>query len=175
MARALLGMMLIVSQILTGFWGGSTLCLRSDGTVCCIHEVTKPCNCCDHDHGEDEVPCSGDLGTHCHPVCQIAGNDEPKHDDASLPNDAVPAALPLTATPPCGCRHLPLIAATAPTSQRSLSRTVTRLKQSHAAIPQVQSFHPTLCNDAVAECRRRHSPCCQTLGLTLAASTVIRC
>ncbi len=175
MARALLGMMLIASQILTGSWGGSTLCLHSDGTVCCIHEVTNPCNCCDHDHGDDEVPCSDEHGVHFHPICQIAGNDEPEHHDESLPHDAVPEALPLTATPPCGCRHLPLFAETAPTSQRSLSRTVTSPKQSRAAIPQVLSYHFTPSNDAVAECRRRHPPCCQTLGLTLAASTVIRC
>ncbi len=31
MARTLLGTILLVSQILTGFWGNATLCLRSDG------------------------------------------------------------------------------------------------------------------------------------------------
>lgn len=179
MARVLLGIMLMTSQILTGFWGGSTLCLRSDGTVCCIHEVTNPCNCCDHDHGDDEVPCSDDHGTHFHPVCQIAGNDEPEHHDdherEAIPDDSLPAASPLAATPPCGCRHLPLLPGSAAASQNSASRTSSSSRQSRSAIPHVHSSLLTRCNDTVVECMLSQSPDCQTVGLTLVSSTVLRC
>lgn len=173
MARTLLGTMLIASQILTGFWGNATLCLRSDGTICCVHDLAEACTCCEHEHGK--TSCSDDHDGHAHTLCAIAGSHEHKEGDSSTPKESVPFELPLTSTDPCGCRHLPLSSGTAPSSQKSSTVTSTDRHQCRQ-LAQLFDFRREMRSGLVVTDRKSvRVPCCLTVGLTIVSSTVIRC
>jgi hypothetical protein len=173
MFRTLLGTMLIASQILNGFWANATLCLRSDGTVCCIHDLAQSCPCCEHDH-EESTSNHEEHDCHGHAVCAIADNhehDESKHADAGVP---FRLQLPLPHSP-CGCQHQPLTSTSIPPTQKSLSVTESDRKQGRPTFPQVFTCHVWPGNSANSESGLMQSPACMTVGLTIASSIVIRC
>lgn len=173
MFRTLLGTMLIVSQILTGFWGNATLCLRSDGTICCVHDLAEACTCCEHEHGKSS--CLDDHDSHAHAVCAIAGRNDHKDHAESTSEDSVPFELPLTSSAPCGCRHLPFSSSTAPTSQKLSSVTSTdrhQCRQSSRLVNYVREMRSGL---VAIDRESVRVPRCLTVGLTIVSSTVIRC
>ncbi len=173
MAKTLLGTILLVSQILTGFWGNATLCLRSDGTICCIHDLAEACHCCQHEHGKR----SGleDHTGHSHALCAIAGSHEHKDDGNSTREDSVPFELPLTSSNPCGCRHLPLSSSTTTSSQRSSSVTSTHRQQCRQSAPLIDYAREIRASHVVTDSKSVRSPRCLTVGLTIVSSTIIRC
>ena len=173
MARTLLGTILLVSQILTGFWGNATLCLRSDGTICCVHDLAEACHCCQHEHGKRS--CSDDHCDDSHTLCAIAGSHEHKDDGNSTPEESVPYALPLTSANPCGCRHLPLSSSTTPSTQRSSSVTLTHRHQCRQSAPLLDYAREIRASQVVADTKSVRSPRCLTVGLTIVSSTIIRC
>lgn len=173
MARTLLGTILLVSQILTGFWGNATLCLRSDGTICCVHELAEACNCCRHEHGKRS--CSDEHFDHSHILCAIAGSHEHKDDGNSTPEESVPYELPLTSANPCGCRHLPLSSSATPSLQRSSRLTLTDRQQCRQSAPLLDYARQIRASHAATDSKSVRSPRCLTVGLTIVSSTIIRC
>jgi hypothetical protein len=173
MARTLLGTILFVSQILTGFWGNATLCLRSDGTICCVHDLAEACHCCQHEHGKRA--CSDEHRGHSHTLCAIAGSHEHKYDGNSTPEESVPYELPLTSANPCGCRHLPLSSSTTPSTQRSSRMTLTDRRQCRQSAPLLDYAREIQASQVVADTKSVRSPRCLTVGLTIVSSTIIRC
>ena len=177
MFSILLRTTLIVAQILTGFWGSSTLCLRSDGTICCVHELARDCSCCEHDHAAASD--SDESHSHLHAVCAIAGTHElgelaDDHDD-SASTDSVPHELPLTPGTPCGCRHVPLSTGTAPASEKSSQLTSSDKRNGRPSIPQAGSCHGMQHSRFLAGITRHRALLCRSVGLTIVPSTVIRC
>lgn len=164
MFRFLLGTMLIAAQILTGSWGNCTLCLRSDGTICCVHEQAAACSCCEHEHN-----------SHSHAVCQIATTHDHEDHKSHPLGETVPLELPLTSSIPCGCRHVPLSSNSAPNAQEFSRVTASDRKQSRPSIPPVHSLRATSHSDVVAKFGCLRSPECLTVGLTIVSSIVIRC
>lgn len=174
MFRSLLGTLLIASQILNGLWANATLCLRSDGTVCCIHEFTQSCPCCNHDHEELKAKAKGHE-CHSHALCAIAENHETNQEESSSSDVTFRLGSPVGNTIPCGCQHRPLSSTTVPASKYGTSITASVRKASSPTIPQhfpgrLVHYHPT-----TAESRGIQSPACLSVGLTLVSSTVIRC
>ena len=173
MFRVLLGTMLIAAQILTGSWGNCTLCLRSDGTICCVHEQAAACSCCEHEH--TNFSSADEHNSHSHAVCQIATTHEHEDHTSDPLEETVPLELPLTSSLPCGCRHVPLSSNNAPDSQEFFPVTSSDRKQSRPSVPPAHSFHATHLTNVVAEFRHLRSPECLTVGLTIVSSVVIRC
>ena len=173
MFRFLLGTMLIAAQILTGSWGNCTLCLRSDGTICCVHEQAAACSCCGHEHTSSSS--ADDHNSHSHAVCQVATTHDHEDQNSDPQEETLPLDLPLTSSIPCGCRHVPLSSNSAPNAQEFSRVTAADQKQSRSSIPPVHSFRITGRNDVVAKFGRLRSPQCLTVGLTIVSSIVIRC
>ncbi len=173
MFRFLLGTMLIAAQILTGSWGNCTLCLRSDGTICCVHEQAAACSCCEHEHTNPSS--TGEHHNHSHAVCEIATTLEHEDHNSDPLEKTLPLELPLTSSIPCGCRHVPLSSNNAPGSEEFSRGLTLDRKQSHRSIPSVDSFHATSLINVVAKLSRLRSPECLTVGLTIVSSIVIRC
>lgn len=172
MDRSLFGTMLLVSQILTGFCGNATLCLRSDGSICCVHELAEACNCCQHEHGKESRP--ENHSGHAHSLCAIAGTHEHEEHGQNTPKESVPFEFPLTTNDPCGCRHLPLTSSTATSSLKSCRVTSSTRQQFRPAVPLFDYDRGTRVT-AVTDKKSVESPRCLTVGLTIVSSTVIRC
>lgn len=172
--RLLLGTTLIATQILTGSGYGRALCLRSDGSVCCIHAMAEKCGCCEHGHGAKE--CSHEHDDDCQLVCCIAGNDEPDSDDELADLDTITPEFPLTSEVPCGCRHLPISSGPASTTQKSEQvKSSPRAAASEHGIGHDCSRTWLRCESLVVGCDPHWSPHCLSVGLTIVSSTVIRC
>jgi len=171
MLRTLMGTLLIASQILTGFGSHSALCLRSDGSICCVHDLNDACSGCNHEH--EKPSCPAEHESHFHTVCAISSTYE--DDDGETSEDLAAVEFPLNSCAPCGCRRLPLSAATTLASQKPSHGTASDRKQSRPSILQVRSCHGTHVSHIVAELARLCLPGCLTVGLTIFSSTVIRC
>jgi len=174
MFRTLLGTILLASQILNGFWANATLCLRSDGTVCCIHDSAQSCQCCEHDHDETASG-TDEHGCHGHAVCAIADNHVHEEEDESTTKVPLPTVTPITQTIPCGCHHQPLTSASIPAAQKSSGVTDSNRKLCRPTIP--LDFRCTRTRPSLLDSTSRliQFPACLSVGLTLVASTVIRC
>lgn len=172
MFRTLLGTLLIASQILNGLWANATLCLRSDGTVCCIHELTQACPCCDHDH--EQLNPDGHQGHH-HAVCAIAENHEHQEEDKSSGRVTFPIGTPVTDGVPCGCQHRPLGSTNVPASKCGTSSTASARKADGSNLPLHSPGHMLRYRHMSKLPAQVHSPACLSVGLTLVSSTVIRC
>ena len=173
MFRILLGTTLIAAQILTGSWGNCTLCLRSDGTICCVHEQAAACSCCEHEHTNSSS--ADDHNSHSHAVCQIATTHEHEDHNSDPLEETVPLEVPLTSSIPCGCRHIPLSSNSVPDSLEFFGVTSSDRKQRRPPIPPVHYSRTTSLNVVVAKLVHLRSPECLTVGLTIVSSVVIRC
>ena len=173
MFRVLLGTMLIAAQILTGSWGNCTLFLRSDGTICCVHEQAAACSCCEHEHTNSSS--ADEHNSRSPAVCAIATTHEHEDHNSDPLENTLPLELPLTSSIPCGCRHVPLSSNSAPNAQEFSRVTASDRKQSRPSIPPVHSLRAISHSDVVAKFGRLRSPECLTVGLTIVSSIVIRC
>lgn len=174
MLRTLLGTILLASQILNGFWANATLCLRSDGTVCCIHDSAQSCPCCEHDHDE-AASGTDEHASHGHAVCAIADNHVHEEEDHSSSDVPLTARPPLSPAIPCGCHHQPLTSASIPAAQKSSGVTDSNRKLCRPTIP--LDFRCTRTRPSLLDSTSRliQFQACLSVGLTLVASTVIRC
>ena len=173
MLRFLLTMMSIAAQILSGFWSNSALCLRGDGTICCVHDLAGACSCCEHGH--DAAQWDDDDLDYGDSVCAIAGSHDHKHPDKTPTEAGIPLESPLTSHEPCGCRHLPLSSGTAPSSQKTTRVTSSDRLQCHQRMPEQASCRWMIPSFAAPGYVAPNSPRCLSVGLMLVASTVIRC
>ena len=174
MSRLLLGTILIATQILTGFGCGRALCLRSDGSVCCIHAIAEKCGCCEHGHGQQE--CTHEHDDACHLVCSIAGNHEPDCDEELAELDTIRPEFPLTSEMPCGCRHLPITSGPASTTQKTEQvKSTPKAAVSEHGICRDDFRQSMGCESLVVGSNPHWSPHCLSVGLTIVSSTVIRC
>ena len=159
--------MLIAAQVLTGFWGNSTLCLRGDGTFCCVHDRAHACSCGEHEH---------EHRGHSNAVCGIARNHEQdERQDAPTSTKSVPAELPLNSSSPCECRHLPLASDSAPASEKISQVTSSERRHDRPSRPVAHYSCATLFSNRPGRGTSLFAPRCRTVGLTTRPSTVIRC
>uniref|UniRef100_A0A7C2NYS7 Secreted protein n=1 Tax=Schlesneria paludicola TaxID=360056 RepID=A0A7C2NYS7_9PLAN len=125
MVKSLLILMLVATQLLSGSSGSVYLCVKSDGTCCCLDSGPVSCNCC-HDHGElpQALADSGCDNVACH--CHDRDGVRQAEQSAALVDDG------------CGCTHIPLIVAVeqpARIVRTALATDVERLAQLVAWLP----------------------------------------
>ncbi|GEM_PF-1142167 len=178
-SRLLLGTTLIATQILTGFGYGRALCLRSDGSVCCIHAIAEECCCCEHGHDEQEYgkqECGHERDDACDLVCCIAGNDETDSHDESAESGITSPERPQSPALPCGCRHLPITSGPPSTTQKSEQvKSSPRASVSEYGIGHDHSRLSKRCESLFVGSNPDWSPHCLSVGLIIVSSTVIRC
>jgi len=98
MAKSLLSLALIVTQLLS--WSASPLylCLGSDGSVCVDHGPDG-CECCKHSHSDDEC----------------VGSRACKDHDHNNPGERGGHQEDLAAGDPCDCTHIQILQTQSPT------------------------------------------------------------
>lgn len=93
MFRPWLTLFLATYMLLTGSWGTTYLCMRADGSSCCLNAGRTSCSCCPrsnshapgsccpHDSlADDETPCNREVDLACIPSLP----DAPREDATSV-------------------------------------------------------------------------------------------
>lgn len=100
MAKSLLVLMLMATQLLAGSGGSLYVCISHDGSFCGLDSGPESCKCAgDHDH----QPSDGCRDSHCHHKSEICDEvDGHENDEAFSP-------LEFLDRDGCGCTHIPLM------------------------------------------------------------------
>lgn len=111
MTRAILTLLLMATQLLSVSGDALYLCVRDDGSTCCVDGGPESCNCChDADVAADTNACAES-------ACASHGSDDDHglavsccddHDD--VPVSQFPAVA-VVLDGECGCTHIPLAVA----------------------------------------------------------------
>lgn len=94
MAKSLLILMLVATQLLAGSGGSLYLCISGDGSYCCLDSGPGSCTCC-HEQDDDPQACASD----CH---EVTCSCHDRHETPAEPTVEI-------AKEGCGCIHIPLI------------------------------------------------------------------
>lgn len=164
MARLLLILMLVTTQLLSGSGGSVYLCVRNDGTCCCIDSGPASCTCCDK---EDQHEGYAD-GCCVHE----AGSCDGRHHDNQMPESD---QSPLLAGDPFGCTHL-LISSELPTcvSRISAANDFQRIAQLAALVPSLTIWNEFDAS-SLANARPDRPPSFHDFILIVVSTVVIRC
>lgn len=167
MAKSLLILMLMTTQLLAGSCGSVHLCISGDCSFCCLDAGPDSCTCCQK-HTEDPSEAGCDeyadeaLSGKCCGHCEV-GSTEPESQFA-------------VATDSCGCTHIPLVVSSGqPTTV--VRSTVSESVEWYSLLI---AWLPTLVFDGnaitrVPPMRWHESPAAPDLALTVISAVVIRC
>ncbi|WP_437186511.1 hypothetical protein SH668x_003665 [Planctomicrobium sp. SH668] len=103
MAKSLLILMLMTTQLLAGSGGSVYLCISNDGEYCCLDTGPRSCTCCqEHQQEAAHETCCSDAGC-------TEGIAEPScgHHDETSP---CPEQNRVVKDDACGCTHIPVAA-----------------------------------------------------------------
>ena len=166
MARSLLILMLMTTQLLAGSSGSVYLCISNDGSYCCFDTGPDSCTCC-HDEQKEVVR---------HTCC---GGCEKDGDHAlwSHHEEGQPVCLDdiFVAGDPCGCTHIPVVMSSdQPTNVVRSSSSVDgeRLISLIAVLPTLVFDHHVTAHPPL---RRADPPELPDFALTVVSTVVIRC
>ncbi|MBS0207766.1 MAG: hypothetical protein JSS27_02320 [Planctomycetes bacterium] len=161
MARLLLILMLMTTQLLTGSGASVYLCVGSNGSYC-FDSGPDSCSCC---HEEHETTGDGCKHEHDDAACN--------HHDESQP--VQPGTDRLTALDPCGCTHIPvMLPSDQPTnaSRAAVKVDVERLT-ALITLPLLSSFDGWLASQPAIHWS--DPPPDGNFALTIVSTVVIRC
>ncbi len=169
MIKCLLTLMLVTAQLLAGNSGSLYLCIREDGSYCCLDTGPVCCTCC-HDHKAlpQEVCCADS-------VCDeesVSFSHKHHEDDASPPRQ-----FDRLAGDSCGCTHIPVtVSADQPTTVIRLSIT-TESERLALLLAWLPSLHPVSEPVAVTSphLRRSDPSAAPDFALTVISTVVTRC
>lgn len=106
MAKSFLILMLMTTQLLAASGGSVYVCIRNDGTLCCLDRGPSDCDCCEEEKVESatfqkvEIPEGrGGCG------CGCSNSDLSCELDDSLQPEQF-SELTAVSDDPCGCTHL---------------------------------------------------------------------
>lgn len=166
MAKSLLILMLMTTQLLAGSGGSVYVCISNDGSYCCFDAGPESCMCCqDERETVHESRCGG---------CEEDGNKAPcgRHEEGqpTCPDDDI-----LVAGDPCGCTHIPVVMPSdQPTNVARSSNSVDgeRLISLIALLPTLAFDHHAV---AHLPLRLADPPAVPNFALTVVSTVVIRC
>ncbi len=165
MAKSLLILMLLTTQILAGSGGSLYLCIKNDGSGFCFDTDIAACTCC-HKEVTKQIACVG-CGCESAESCRELEEQEAckaKHHG-------------LLASEPCGCTHIPVMVSgeQATTVARTLVTTESeRLTLLLAWLPS-SSIVDQLAESDPPRWRWNGPPAIPDFALSVVATTVIRC
>lgn len=165
MAKSLLILSVVATQLLAGGGGSLYLCISDDGSYCCIDFGPDSCACCQPEERHSA----------CADQCCSHNSDEPCSDHregGGTPETPQPASL---AAEPCGCTHV-LISAEQPTS---ITRTcnpveterLSQLAMLPSCLPNCQQWGVL----PIPHARWHGPPAAPDLALAVISTVVIRC
>lgn len=161
MAKSLLILMLVATQLLAGSGGSLYLCISGDGSCCCLDSGPGSCTCC-HEPDDDPQACASDcdeVACRCHD-----GRETPAAPTVEIANDD------------CGCIHIPLIVSAEQPTRVVRTATTTdaeRLTQLIASPPSLDIGHTISVASPPASWGR--PPAVPQFALTVISTVVIRC
>lgn len=167
MFKSLLILMLATTQLLAGSGGSVYLCIKNDGSFCCLDAGAATCSCC-----EEETPVVQQKPSGCSCCSEAASPSLSAQEFA--PSSSVELAL--TSNDPCGCTHI-LIAQDHAQSQ--LTRMSSRCDLHHFV--EMTSHLPGLISIASVAASRLASswqyrpPTVDSHTLTVRSAVQIRC
>ncbi|ODA29090.1 hypothetical protein [Planctopirus hydrillae] len=165
MAKSLLILMLMTTQLLAGSGGSVYLCICNDGSCTCFDAGPDLCTCCHDEHKEGVRHCCGG--------CEKDGDRAPcSHHDEEQP--VCPDDI-FVAGDPCGCTHIPVVMSSdQPTNVVRPSRSVEgeRLFSLIALLPMLAFDHYAVAHPPL---RWADPPVVPDFALTVVSTVVIRC
>jgi hypothetical protein len=178
MAKSIVVLMLLIAQVFAGSFGVQSICLKHDGSFCCIDHGAETCRCCQHEEiAKAECTCcrhdDGDNDVRC---CAIESNIESladRHADDSSSSPYYIARVTVGQNT-SGCKHIPISASPATTAQRVVIADVLVQASFWIFVPSqlngdellvVQQFHPIL----------HGPPRAEVFALIAFSSTMLRC
>lgn len=167
MAKSLLILMLMATQLLAGTCGLLHLCISDDGTYCCIDAGPESCTCCQkHSEAVPEACCDEHAVDAVSETCCEHCEEESTEPDTQTS----------VAGDPCGCTHIPLmVSSSQPTTivRSTISESVERYTLLVAWLPSLVG------SDAVdgpsPHLRWFGPPVVPDFALTVISTVVIRC
>lgn len=166
MAKSLLILMLVMTQLLTGSGGSLYLCIKNDGSGFCFDTDIASCTCCHNHKVNQQNPC---VTCGCEKAESCCKDDD---------NEASTSAHHgLLAAESCGCTHIPvMVSSEQPTTvaRSSVTTESDRLTLLLAWLPSLRSIDGFV----VSASPYRHwsgPPAVPDFALTVVATTVIRC
>ena len=111
MIRSFTILILTVAQVLSGLGCGGYLCLRRDGTICCVDQGAEGCDCCADSaeslegQSEDQC-CSHQHNDKCGAVAENSTDGNVANEQQKAHSDGFAALESLL----CGCNHVPVCA-----------------------------------------------------------------
>ena len=171
MAKPLLILMLVATQLLAGSGGSVHLCVKGDGSYCCIDADPASCTCC-RNQEEPRNSCGDlglvELGKGCTSGC--CGPQRPPEPAEEERPEALSGGT-------CSCTHVPLVVSSEPQSTPVRSEATASDEQS--AVPAVWLAASLVRNAFIAPSppldwwsRQAEIPC---YALTVVSTVVIRC
>lgn len=168
MIKSFLILMLTTTQLLAGSGGSVYLCIKDDGSFCCVDAGAKACRCC-----EEEIPVAAEpppAGCGC--CRETAAPKGPTGDDASSSS----FKFILTSNDPCGCTHVLIVQdqAYAKVNRISTRSDVQQLVQMAAHLPGLAALDGLNALRTAAGWQYR-PPTVEPQALTVRLSVQIRC
>lgn len=169
MAKSLLILMLMTTQLLAGSGGSVYLCISNDGEYCCLDTGPESCTCCEeHQHkAAHETCCSeaGCSGKNAEPECDHRNGSSPPSDQPLVVLDDG-----------CGCTHFPVAVSAAQATSAARSTFTVDIERLVLFV----AWLPTRFSGADAavfspQFRWRRPPTVPNFALTVMSTVVIRC
>lgn len=159
MARSILVLILMMTQLLIGSGGSLYLCVSSDGSCWCIENDPETCTCCPvaGPHEVGQCSCESDVCSRC---SEYSEAPESAQNDFKVAN-------------PCGCTHI-LISSEQVASSAQISTISGRYLQVVALVPCI------LACDELARCSQSQAswngpPQIPAFALSVLSTVVLRC
>ena len=167
MARSLLILMLMATQLLSGSCRSLNLCISNDGAFCCIDGGPESCTCCQkHNERLPESCCDEHARDAVSDTCCEHSEEESTEADAQGS----------VAGSPCGCTHIPLmVSSSQPTTiaRSALNEFVERNSLFVAWLPSLAASDAV--NATSLHMRWFEPPVVPDFALTVISTVVIRC
>jgi hypothetical protein len=165
MAKSLLILMLVTTQLAAAGRGSVYLCIDGSGEYCCLDAGPESCDCCRHVQQQQPDACC-EACEHEHPgsPSQHESNEKPQPCDGSL-----------VAGDSCGCTHIPVVQSSAESRSAVRPSLSTNIEMS----VQLMAVSATLScvGDAIARppLRWADPPAVPNFAQTVLSTVVIRC
>lgn len=166
MIKSFLILMLATTQLLAGGGGSVYLCVKNDGSFCCLDAGAETCRCC-----EEEIPVVEEKPSGC--SCCSETTSSALSTEESAPSSSF--ELTLKSKDPCGCTHI-LIAqdqAQSKLTRMSARSDVQQLVQM-AALPGCVQLDD-LIDSRIALGWQYRPPTIESQALTVRSAVQIRC
>jgi hypothetical protein len=166
MAKSLLVLMLMATQLLAGSGGSLYVCIGHDGSFCGLDSGPESCQCSDHDHQPHDA-CRDSYCDHTSEFC-----DEDDHHEV----DQAFSPSVFLDSDGCGCTHIPLMLSSDRPARFARTSLTTQSEPLGFVVALLPFWNCASHTDALlANGRRNGPPAASDFALMAISTTIIRC